>query len=356
MGHNLPCEDLETKERPVKKFLYFGVLFVLASCAVIFALLYRWQASFNDDTKVFFSKGHTWLLAGEKHLFDITDRTFNSTGLFGFADGIGKWKPVTSRTIYAPHFMSISNSPTLTDADYVVGVVNGSISTAYPLKILKVHQVVNDDTQNPPVMVYFGNASRTAAAFNVADGNVAPVFGCTGYLCGNVDLLFDFDTESLFLPFSGAFASGPRLGQRFAPLPCSVMPLGQWRALHGDSRLMSDNTAKNITYPRVDVLAPAFSLKMSAKSSIAGLYKDTSPTLVIFAGDEQVAVPFPAAKAGGKNEYKVSRQGRDYIVHFLDDWKAAYVTDPSGAAVPSLRTVWGVYAGLVQDPVVAELK
>jgi hypothetical protein len=339
----------------LKKFLCFGVMFVLAACSFTFAMLYSHEASLNSSTKVFFSNDHTWLLSGEKHLFDITDRTFNADSLFGFPEGIGKWNPVSSRTLYKPRFVSITNSPTLTDSDYVIGVVNGPTSTAYPLKILTVHQVVNDDTQDPPVLVYFGNCSRTAAAFSVA-GDMPSVFSSSGYLSGNVDLLFDLDTESLFLPFSGAFVAGEKLGKRLPPLPCAVMPLGQWRTLHPDSRLMSDNTAKNIAYRRVDVLGAPFSLKMTVKGGAAAQYGETAPTLVIFAADEQIAVPFPAAAEGGKKEYKVSHAGRDYTVHFLDDWKAAYATDASGALVPSLRTVWEVYVGLAPDGVVADLR
>jgi hypothetical protein len=253
-----------------------------------------------------------------------------------------------------PHFIPIAKNVTLADADYVIGVVNGGVSTAYPLKILAVHQVVNDSTQQPPVAVYFGNSSRTAAAFNAEDDGAPLAFGSSGYLYDNVDLLFDIDTESFFLPLTGMFVSGEKIGRRLTALPCAVMPLAGWRALYPDSRLMSDNTgAPDASYPRNDVFAKPLTLK-TLLGGVSEAYDRTAPVIAMVAdGDDAVAIPFPAAKSRGKTQYPFSFDGCSYVARFADDWNTAWITDPSGTLVPSVRTVWHVYAGLVPKGAVA---
>jgi hypothetical protein len=296
-------------------------------------------------------------LLSARHLFDITDRAFDLAGIVGYADGMDKWAPIGGpKTAFSPNFTAASRTTTVSDSEYVIGVVNGGLATAYPLRVLAAHQVVNDASQNPPVLVYYGTMSHTASAFAAVAAGAGVSFACTGYLYGNVDLLFAYGEEDCFAPLPGFFATGKRAGQRLEALPCGVMPLGQWRKLYPESRLMTENTGvPSQRYPREDVLARPVSVKVRATAASA-TYADDAPVLIICDVWDSLVVPFPAAKAAGKTDFRVTFRDRQLTVHFLDDWKAAYATDASGALAPSARSVWQVYWGMFPEGKVAEAR
>lgn len=57
--------------------------------------------------------------------------------------------------ILEPHFIPAAEATFLTDTDEVMGVVDGEIAKAYPLRILTWHEVVNDRLGKQPIAVTY---------------------------------------------------------------------------------------------------------------------------------------------------------------------------------------------------------
>jgi hypothetical protein len=172
----------------------------------------------------------------------------------------------------------------------------------------------------------------------------------------NVDLLYDHATESLFLPLTGTFVSGSRLGSSLRILPSAVVTLGQWRKLYPATRVMTDNTGMKTTrYPKRDILSEPLSFKTAFKAALDASLPDSAPVVAIWQGWDGVLVPLAAA-AGGKREAGVTLDGRAYTVHFTDGTGGAYVTDESGELTGSVRSVYRICASIRRGSKVAEIK
>jgi hypothetical protein len=339
------------------KAILWALVFVLAAASATLGILYSRQLHDETAAGIFSSADKTWMLSGH-HLFDITDRSFDVVGLAGYSGGMDKWTPIGGpNSPYSPNFVPASHTSTITDAEYVLGVVNGGVATAYPLKVLAAHQVVNDASQTPRVLVYYGTVAHTAAAYAAPLDGKPLDFACSGYLYGNIDLLFAYGDEDCFMPLQGVFATGRSAGQDLERLPSAVLPLGAWRKLYPQSRLMTENTGiGSKLYPREDVLAKPVKLVSVTSAAPPARYADDAPVLILGDASTSVAVPFPAAKVAGRTDLPVTVGDKQFTVHFLDDWKAAYATDPSGALAPSARSIWHIYWGMFPAGKAAEVR
>jgi len=54
-----------------------------------------------------------------------------------------------------PHFLPAAEATFLSDQDQVIGVIEGGVAKAYPLRILTWHEVVNDRLGGRPVAVTY---------------------------------------------------------------------------------------------------------------------------------------------------------------------------------------------------------
>mgnify|MGYP001210700301 CR=1 FL=1 len=345
----------------MKKTLNYGIMFVLAGAAALFAFLYFSHEKEAASQHTYLNKGRLYLLSGQKQLFDITERSFDAIGLFGFREGCNKWVPVGApKSNYRPVFVPSNIKCAIADDEGVIGVLNGDTATAYPLRVLVEHQIVNDDKQSPPVTVYFGGNSHTAAAFStpatdktvilrsedespsvVVEAETCDYLACTGFLYKNVDMLYDLASESMFVPVTGMFAAGDRIGERLRILPSAVMTLGQWRKMYPDTRVMIENTGlKSIRYPRRDVMAERLSLKARFAARADSPYKDNESIISISDGWDAVAVVFSDARRAGKHEIACTLGGREYVAHFSEDYNAAWITDNAGKLSPSVRSIY----------------
>jgi len=340
----------------MRKTLLWGAAFLAVTGIATMAALHFLKGKEGKEAFLF-SKDKQWILSGENQLFDITERAFDLQGLIVYKEGLERWIPLGGpQSKFTPNFVGPEVKTSISDDEYVIGVLAGTTATAYPLRVVAHHQVVNDGTQEQPVMVYFGNGSHTAAAFAVEEKGKNGSFGCTGFLYKNVDLLYDCATESLFMPLTGTFVSGSRLGNRLRILPSAVVTLGQWRKLYPATRVMTGNTGIKATrYPRRDILSEALSFKTAFKAAPEAEMPDAAAVIAIWQGWDGVLVPLAAA-AGGRREASVTLDGKAYTVHFTDGKWGAYVTDERGELTSSVRSAYRICASIQPGSKVAEIK
>ncbi len=325
----------------MKTFFYWSLVIILAGGFFTVCVLYYNvdQVAWEPDY-LLSSLAQQWLLSGDQHLFDITERSIDLAGVTGIKEGRAKWPAIgMDGSFLQPRFVDIDSNRCVEDDEYVVGVVNGSVATAYPFKVLVKHQVINDNSQAPTVCVYFSAASRTFAAYARGSQGGADALACTGFRYNRVDLPYDVGTESIFLPLTGQFVAGKRLGERLERLPCAVVTLARWKSLYPKSRVMTVSTGvASMVYPRVDIpRGPALS-KVTITGPNGTKYAAKGAALLLDVDGDSLLVSFEAAKADAKRDIAVSLAGRQLIVHFDEGYTSAWVTDASGNLLPSIRT------------------
>jgi hypothetical protein len=123
----------------------------------------------------------------------------------------------------------------------VVGLEGGDEPPVYPLRVLDKVVAINDLVQRRSILVVYTPVREQVAIFEGSvDGN--PVrMGQSGYFVGYRPLLYDRETESLWVETGEAMTAvaGSRRGTRLAKLGGVVpAPWGDWKARHPRSRLV----------------------------------------------------------------------------------------------------------------------
>ena len=308
----------------MKVLLYWSLVAVLVAALVVVSAIHFGEEEPYKPSSFLRSLDRQWVLSGDGHLFDITERAFNATALNGFKEGRRKWIPVGGAMVmYRPHFVKASSNSTIRDDEFVLGVVNGEVATAYPLRILAVHQVVNDTTQSPQVLGIFGRESLTASAFAATSQGEDLDFWPTGLLWRGGELLGDLSTESLLAAVSGRFVSGKLIGRRLEGLPSAVVTLAGWLALYPDSRIMTTNTGdKPREYPFLES-------GIFCSGPGAGVFTgEGAKPVVAVADDFHSASVFVGGPSGwGAHQEKLTLGDRELTVYYTATPGGMYVTD-----------------------------
>ena len=129
--------------------------------------------------------------------------------------------------------------PFLLPSDKIIGIAIGNESRTYPIRLLNVHEVVNDTLNNTPVAITWSPLSGSAAVFQRPDARTE--FGVSGLLYDNTTLLFDRQSEakneSLWPQLSFRAIAGPSLGKSLTLLPFELTTWKDWSTRHPDTHV-----------------------------------------------------------------------------------------------------------------------
>lgn len=140
-------------------------------------------------------------------------------------------------------------------SDLVIGIEHRGEARAYPLRLLSLHEVVNDVVGGLPVAVTWCPLCRTGLAYDRRVGGRAQLFGVSGLLYHRNLVLFDRETRSLWSQLLGGAVTGPFRGTRLQRVPVVQETWGSWLARHPGARVLSigrDAEAKAFTDPTFD--------------------------------------------------------------------------------------------------------
>ena len=142
----------------------------------------------------------------------------------------------------------------LVSNDRVVGVVVGGEARAYPLRLLRWHEVVNDRIAGEPVLVsYSPLADSVVVARRSLDGETLD-FGLSGLLVDSIPLLYDRRDElsaaSLWHQLAGRAVAGPLAGRELELLPADLAPWSEWRRRHPETRVLAPDPDSTRRYRR----------------------------------------------------------------------------------------------------------
>lgn len=139
--------------------------------------------------------------------------------------------------VSGPQGFPITIQPRLEPEDRVVGVARDGRARAYPLSVLRWHEVVNDDFAGPLLVTYCPLCRSAVTAQRRADGEVT-TFGVSGLLWRDNLVLYDEATDSRWSQLAATAIRGPLTGERLSLTPSTLTTWDAWQTAHPDTEVL----------------------------------------------------------------------------------------------------------------------
>jgi hypothetical protein len=130
----------------------------------------------------------------------------------------------------------------------VIGVALGGEARAYPVHAMEYHQVVNDVIGGEPVVVTYDPLTDAGIVYRRVLGGKKVEFGVSGLVYDSGFLLYDRDSDSLWLQFLGKALAGPRAGEQLERVPARIETMAAWVSRQPGSRVMTLPERKRFDY------------------------------------------------------------------------------------------------------------
>lgn len=156
----------------------------------------------------------------------------------------GLWdgrKIVPFKALDDPKLVKASEAAFLSDEDYVLGLTINGESRAYPTRFVWWHHFVNDRIGDTPFLISYCSVCNTGIRFDTTVAGKARKFDFYG-LYNGVVVMCERETETVWTQVSGQAVQGPLQGARLKKGPLLDTTWGQWKKLHPDTLVMSDDT------------------------------------------------------------------------------------------------------------------
>ena len=245
-----------------------------------------------------------------------------------------------------PKFVSASDGNTfLKKHDRVLAIEYNGVAKAYPIRILNWHEVVNDDFNGKPVVVTWCPLCLSGIVYDPENGGNRLTFGVSGKIYKSNLLMYDHETGSLWSQMLQRAITGPLTGAVLGMLPAEHSTWEHWRALHPDTLVLSLDTGFKRHYdldPYRDYVEEGRPTFRSSQDSKAGGEKKIGPmepVLGVEVDGVQKAYPFSVLKKKPA-QFTDRVGGKTLLVHFDKKSKTPWVTNESGAVVPSATVFW----------------
>lgn len=128
--------------------------------------------------------------------------------------------------------------------DDVIGIERGPLARAYPLKLLRRHEVVNDTLDSPQLITYCPVCRSGLVADRTVAGRTR-TFGVSGYLYQANLVLYDRASESLWSQLGSRAIRGPLTGTRLDRTGSAITTWGEWRTAVPDTTVLLPPPASN---------------------------------------------------------------------------------------------------------------
>lgn len=152
------------------------------------------------------------------------------------------------KSVDAPSFVSHEESETVEGRTPVHGLVVGDAARVYPEHVMEYHQIVNDAAGGRPIVATYDPLTGVPAAYGREVEGRTLTFGVSGLLYNHSFLLYDRETESLWVQFTGEAIAGPLAGERLPELRMRRETLDIWLARHPHSRVLERPFPDKIDY------------------------------------------------------------------------------------------------------------
>jgi hypothetical protein len=151
-------------------------------------------------------------------------------------------------SVDAPEFVSVKEARWVTERNPVLGVAVGEEAHVYPVHLIEPHQIVNDELGGVSVVVTYDPLTAVPRAYRRDVEGRKLTFGVSGLIYNSNFLLYDRETESLWIQFTGEAIAGPLAGKKLERIPIRQELLGTWLSRHPRSRVLSRPLPTRIDY------------------------------------------------------------------------------------------------------------
>ena len=137
-------------------------------------------------------------------------------------------------------FIAAANDTTNKDKLVIAATINGE-SKAYPIDIIGYHHQVVDKIGGQDAIITYCTVCRTGRIFSPMVDGKQEHFRLVGMDHFNA-MFEDISTKSWWRQATGEAITGPQKGKQLGELPSAQMRLGDWIALHPDTKVLQPDT------------------------------------------------------------------------------------------------------------------
>ena len=147
-----------------------------------------------------------------------------------------------------PRFLRPAQVSFLSASEPVLALQIGADARAYPVQILIWHEIVNDTVGGVPVTITYCPLCNTAIAYDRRAAGRVLSFGTSGLLYDSNQLMYDRQTQSLWVQFTGQAVAGVLIRHQLRSYPMQTVSWGAWRAGHPHGWVLSRDTGYTRPY------------------------------------------------------------------------------------------------------------
>lgn len=244
-------------------------------------------------------------------------------------------------SIDAPQFVNGKELNFLKEDDYVIGITNDSISKAYPLRIMSYHEVVNDSIGDLPIIVTYSPLCNSGIAYEATVEERYFTYGVSGKLYNNNTLLYDRQTNSLWLQLTGEAVSGSCQGEQLKMLPTEITTWGEWHKKHPATQVLSTNTGHCRDYEKMAYADYFMSKDLMFPVRNRNRLIPPKTKIIGFEIDGKIkAYPLFTLPDSKTKIIQEEIEGLTIQIHHDRSSESAYVTDVNGKMLPTVSTYW----------------
>ena len=153
------------------------------------------------------------------------------------------------RPIDAPAFVDAATGAAENTAEEPGMLVEvGDDARFYPLRIMAVHEIVNDELDGRPIAVTYSPLVDWAAAYDRVVDRRELRFRASGLLRASGSVMWDDITESLWQQQTGEAVVGSLTGTVLEPVPTVVTSWAEFAAAHPDGRVLAQDQDLDVDY------------------------------------------------------------------------------------------------------------
>ncbi len=153
------------------------------------------------------------------------------------------------QSIDEPVFESISEASTwLYSNEPVIAFSVDGEAKAYPLQILMYHEIVNDQIGAEKIAVTYCPLCNAAMVFSRNYSDEVYEFGTTGKVHTSNLVMYDRQSESWWLQFTGEAVVGKHTGKQLQLLPSQIVSFEQYENSYPNGLVLSRNTGYEKKY------------------------------------------------------------------------------------------------------------
>jgi hypothetical protein len=240
-----------------------------------------------------------------------------------------------------PEFVTATEAELKPDAR-ILGVRVSGITKAYPIRMLTVHEIVNDVVGEQYFAVTYCPLCGSGVVFATNVANTHLNFGVSGLLYNSDVLMYDRNTESLWSQLGGASIAGPLVGTKLPLMPVWHTTWAEWRSRHPGTLVMRGEPQFAKAY-RTDPY-PGYErtrrLYYPVEHRAPKTYHPKERVLGFMLNGVAKAYPFAELDRLGADEFTDTVGGVPVLVRWDAEAESAEALDHDGRSIPATTLYW----------------